>query len=332
MPVLTVLFATFNGADTLPATLQALSELVPPPGGWRLVAVDNGSSDTTPDILRLFADRLPLSVLTHPPRGKNRALNAGLTLCAGDAIVFTDDDVLPCRDWLTAWRAVLDDHPDSAVFGGPIRPAWARDPPRWLLDGVPLGPAYAVLDEDCREGPVGPGAIWGPNMAIRASVFAAGHRFDEHVGPDGSSTYAMGSEVEFTRRLAALGHRCRHDKRPVVHHIVPAHAMTAAWLKARARRYGRGEYAQRRRTRPDDAGLNARRWLLRKAAEAAVSELTCRMLGRPAEAAAAAWRRHAALGQLEAIREAMCRTPPAIQSPSGPGLTATLPGDHHAGL
>ena len=61
--MLTVLFATFNGAHTLPTVLEAYRNLEEPDGGWKLVVVDNGSTDDTPIILNRFKDLLPLTCL-----------------------------------------------------------------------------------------------------------------------------------------------------------------------------------------------------------------------------------------------------------------------------
>src|SRR3954469_9397447 len=111
--MITVLFSTFNGVDTLPLMLESLTRLTPPPGGWKLVAVDNGSTDGSGDLLRSFAGRLPLTVLSEPAKGKNRALNRGLEitegdLAGGDLVVLTDDDIVAEADWLTAWASVAD--------------------------------------------------------------------------------------------------------------------------------------------------------------------------------------------------------------------------------
>ena len=103
-----VLFSTFNGADTLPAMLESLTRLTPPPGGWKLVAVDNGSTDGSGDLLRSFPGRLPLTVLSEPAKGKNRALNRGLEIAKGDLVVLTDDDIIAGADWLSAWASVAD--------------------------------------------------------------------------------------------------------------------------------------------------------------------------------------------------------------------------------
>jgi glycosyltransferase involved in cell wall biosynthesis len=242
--MITVLFSTFNGADTLPAMLESLTRQNPPPGGWKLVAVDNGSTDGSDDLLRSFTGRLPLTVLSEPAKGKNRALNRGLEIAEGELVVLTDDDIVARADWLTTWAAVADRLGEFDIFGGRIVPRWGTEPPDWLLSDVPLGPVYAVTDPAWEEGPIRAGCVWGPNMAVRCGVFEAGHRFDERVGPDGTTGYAMGSETEFTMRLERQGFRCAHSPMPVVEHQIPATSMTQEWVLRRAFRYGRGERLQ----------------------------------------------------------------------------------------
>jgi hypothetical protein len=78
-------------------------------------------------------------------------------------------------------------------------------------------------------------------MAIRASVFRAGHRFDEKFGPR-EGPYPMGSESEFNRRLFREGLRAWHVKRAIVEHIIRPFQMTPDWLFSRAVRFGRGQY------------------------------------------------------------------------------------------
>ena len=81
--MLTVLFATRNRAELLRDVLEAYCHLQSPAGGWKLVVVDNGSTDQTPQVVSSFADRLPLHLVIEPRLGKNVALNSGAWVCAG---------------------------------------------------------------------------------------------------------------------------------------------------------------------------------------------------------------------------------------------------------
>ncbi len=61
-----------------------------------VIVIDDGSTDSTPEIIREYAARDPrLKALTRPNGGPSRARNAGLDVSRGEWIVFLDsDDVL----------------------------------------------------------------------------------------------------------------------------------------------------------------------------------------------------------------------------------------------
>jgi glycosyltransferase involved in cell wall biosynthesis len=238
--VLTVFVATHDGAETLPRVLDAYTRLIAPRGGWKVVIIDNASDDGSAAILQTFADRLPLEVMHEPRRGKNYALNAGLSRLDGNLAVFSDDDTLPEPDWLERLRAAADRHPECAAFGGSIVPLWDKQPEAWVLDWVPAAPAFSVTDTNRDEGPCDATKVWGPNMAVRAEWFERGYRFDERLGPNGSATYSMGGETELVLRLTiaeAVG--CWHCRDARVRHIIPARKMTRAWILKRAFHLGR---------------------------------------------------------------------------------------------
>jgi len=238
--MLTVFIATRNGAETLPRVLTAHTQLLAPPGGWKLVIIDNGSDDDSAAIATSFADRLPLVVHTDPRLGKNRALNRGLRELQGDLAVFSDDDALPEREWLIQLRTAADRQLAHGVFGGRILASWDEPPKDWVWEWVRFAPVYCVSDATRQDGPCEPTKVWGPNMAVRAEWFRKGHRFDERLGPNGSATYAMGSETEFTLRLAIAEQvHCWHCPGARVHHIIRPRQLSRAWVLRRAFRLGR---------------------------------------------------------------------------------------------
>lgn len=236
---LTVLFATRNGAAVLPRTLEGYCRMDKPSRGWKMVAVDNGSEDSALDILASFAGRLPLEACSEQIPGKNRALNRGLSACEGALTIITDDDAVPDPAFLQAWCKFLDGRLDYDLFGGSIDLLFEASPPKWQLGMSQLDMMFAV--RDLSEGPISADAIFGPNMAVRRSIFDAGFRFNENIGPNGSDPdYPMGSETEFCCRVAQGGAKAWFAKEPRVGHIVRASQLTRnAWVR-RAYRHGRG--------------------------------------------------------------------------------------------
>ena len=238
--MLTVLLATRNRAPILRQTLETFCRLQSPPSGWKLVIVDNGSTDQTPTVLTSFANRLPMHSVCEPTSGKNSALNTGLSLAEGDLTVFTDDDTFPHTSWLVELRKAADAQPLYSLFGGAVVPRWESPPPPWV-EWLEQGPTYALTDPSMKEGPIPPYMVFGPNMAIRAAVFQSGVRFDPSIGPR-SSTYAMGSETELTMRLSECGHKAWHVPTAAVEHFIRDYQLRLSWVLERAIRYGRGRF------------------------------------------------------------------------------------------
>jgi glycosyltransferase involved in cell wall biosynthesis len=241
---LTVLLATRNGGDVLPRTLEAYCHLENPPNRWKLVIVDNGSDDTTWATLASFNERLPLETLQQPIAGKNRALNLGLGAIEGGLAIITDDDAIPDRSLLVAWSRYLAEHQDYQLFGGSIDPLFGASPPKWISKNTARFDLLFAT-RNLPEGPIAPDEIFGPNMAVRSSVFASGFRFNENIGPNGSDPhYPMGSETEFCSRVAKAGARAWFAKAPRVQHVVRDNQLTSSYWAARAYRHGLGTAQQ----------------------------------------------------------------------------------------
>jgi len=235
--MMTVLLATHNSVETLRRTLEAFCALEPPPGGWKLVLVNNASTDGTAQIVSSYRERLPLEYVTESRLGKGRALNTGLTHVAGDMILFCDDDILPRADWLTVWRSAVNRHQDWSIFGGAVEPLYEAPPPDWLSRTDWEKVLYAKTDTQ-PEGPIeANGTIFGPNMAVRASALSSGIRFDENflVGRAG----LMGSETDFVYRLSAAGNTAGFVPDASVRHIVRPAQLSTLWMLKRFFRHGR---------------------------------------------------------------------------------------------
>jgi glycosyltransferase involved in cell wall biosynthesis len=239
--MITVIFATRNGMSTLPSVLTAYCQLETPAGGWKLIVVDNASTDATRDIINSFRDRLPVTYLYEKKPGKNAALNTALDHVAGDLLLLTDDDVFPRPNWLVCMRKAADSLPAYSVFGGAVLPHWEVTPPDWIVEWVPGGPVFTLTPPSMPEGPMTPGSVYGPNMAVRTEIFRQGFRFDPTIGPQGAN-YAMGSETEFVVRLARHGHSAWHVPNAVVEHFIRDFQLHRSWILRRAIRFGRGHY------------------------------------------------------------------------------------------
>ena len=230
---------TRDGAVGLPAVLDAYERLEAPRGGWRVVAVDDGSRDGTLGLLEGRRSRLPLTVVACPAQGLNASRNRGLSELTGDLGVFPDDDSVPRPDWLVRIRAAADAHPEVDVIACTVKARFEVEPDPWVLAAVRRGPNFAWVDLPA-SGPVDPTWAVGPSFAVRAARFAGGLRFDETIGPDGTPTYAMGAETELLLRLERAGAKAWYAREAFVEHRVPASMVEPDEIVRRGARFGRG--------------------------------------------------------------------------------------------
>ncbi|WP_299360067.1 glycosyltransferase family 2 protein [uncultured Paracoccus sp.] len=242
---LTVLFSTHNGAGVLPEVLAAYAAQTCH-DDWEMIVVNNASTDATAACLDSFAGRLPLTVVDHPVAGKNAALNAALPLLKGSTVIVTDDDAVPAPRFLDQWARVAREQPDYDLFGGRIEPLFQASPPSWMVEArFHFAEIFAACDHD--EGPIRARDIFGPNMAVRRTVFDRGITFNESIGPNGSDrNYPMGSETEFCQRVEEHGHKAWFATGPRVRHIVRPHQLGTPFWTSRAYRHGLGVGLQER--------------------------------------------------------------------------------------
>ncbi len=268
--MLSVLMATHNGADTIDRTLAAMSELDAPIGGWKLVVVNNASTDDTESHILKWRDRLPLDYIVEPRLGKSTALNTALHHAVGDLIIMTDDDVLPDRDWLTEWRRMADAYPALSVFGGVTVPEFEGAPPAWPMTDACLTVLYGKTPLQ-PEGEIVPLDVSGANMAIRKSISDQGWRFDEGflIGKNG----LMGEDSDFVKRLWTQGHRVGFAPNARVRHIVHQDQTSWSWIQRRFLRHGRTMFMLEEMRLDEVSNRPAFRfpwWRLRRGAESAL--------------------------------------------------------------
>jgi len=205
---LSVILPCFNGSATLAVQLEALTRQHWP-DGWEVVAVDNGSTDSSVDIVRRYQDRLPglKIVQAHTPGtprlGVPHSYNAGIKAAEGDAFVFceADDEVAP--GWLEAMGEALREHPFvvARLEHGKLNPAWVL-PPR------AEGQRYSGLARSASP----PYLQWasGAAFGLQRSMYMA-------LGPL-STAFPIAHDMEYCWRAQSAGYPLYLEPRAVVHY------------------------------------------------------------------------------------------------------------------
>lgn len=239
---LSVLIATHNGQGVLKDTLNGYIDQKAEGISWQIIVVNNKSSDSTREILESYKEQLPLIILECDRPGKNKALNSALHTIESDFVIVSDDDAIPAEDFLREWLNVKNDLPDYDLFGGSITPKFQDGcrPPSWMCQSeFHWEEIYAV--RKLPSGPINAIDIFGPNMAVRKTVFDNGITFNEDIGPDGTNkNYPMGSETEFCRRVEEAGYKAFFNAGSRVEHIIRPHQIRPDFWFKRAYKHGLG--------------------------------------------------------------------------------------------
>lgn len=131
-PILAVIVPAYDEAGSIGGTLAALARQTD--HGFRLIVVDNASTDDTAGVVRRFAATapFPVEVVTETERGAGTAADTGFrhAIATGAGyLARTDADCLPASDWVATLRAYLRDC--DLVCGRSVprrdeRPTWAE--------------------------------------------------------------------------------------------------------------------------------------------------------------------------------------------------------------
>ena len=112
-PFVTVLIPAYNAAETIQRAVD--SALAQTYRNYEVVVVDDGSRDTTADIVTtLYGDRVRLLCLTSN-QGESAAMNEGIAAAEGELIAFLDADDEWLPDKLARQVEALALNPDAVM-------------------------------------------------------------------------------------------------------------------------------------------------------------------------------------------------------------------------
>jgi GT2 family glycosyltransferase/glycosyltransferase involved in cell wall biosynthesis len=211
-----IIIPTCNNLDLTRQCLESIRACTEP-GDYEIIAVDNGSSDGTPDYLREQEAAGHLTAILNPENlGFARASNQGARAAAGQYLVFLNNDTVATPGWLGALcRCAGEDeriaavgakllYPDDsvqhagAVFNANkkiyhIYKSLHKDHP-----AVNKKRAFQVLTAAC--------------LLVKREVFQAVGSFDEQ--------YRNGYEdVDLCLKLGRSGYRLIYEPRALVYHL-----------------------------------------------------------------------------------------------------------------
>jgi glycosyltransferase involved in cell wall biosynthesis len=116
-PRFSIVTAVYDVERFLEAFIASIEAQTFPADRFEVVAVDDGSTDRTPELLAAWAERRPglVRVVTQDNRGQSAARNLGLEHARGEWVTFADPDDLVEPAYLAEVDRFLTEHPETGM-------------------------------------------------------------------------------------------------------------------------------------------------------------------------------------------------------------------------
>lgn len=192
---ISVVLPVFNMAESVGKTIELiLSQSVSPD---EVIVVDDGSTDSSADVIRAY----PVRYIYQKNAGPAAARNAGWKAARGAIVAFTDADCLPDKEWLKFLTAPFLQKRVGAV-GGAYRTANVDK----------LLPRLIGYDLDFRYSLIGKftNAHGSYNLAVRRNVLHKVGGFNE------SYPVPTAEDWDLCLKIVSAGYQIRFNRRAIV--------------------------------------------------------------------------------------------------------------------
>lgn len=100
-PYLSIIVPVLNGANHINNLMNSLININYPDNKYEILIVDNGSRDTTVELIKKFQKNIPeLKLFFEKRKSSYAARNTGIRNAKGEILVFTDADCIVDKNWL----------------------------------------------------------------------------------------------------------------------------------------------------------------------------------------------------------------------------------------
>lgn len=248
----TIVVCTRNRAAQLQRCLQAVDE-IRAQRSWDLVVVNNGSTDSTEQLLAAHRPRRCRRFVTvyEARPGLGRARNAGWRRADTQLVAFTDDDCYPGEDFVDKVAECFEEDRGLGFCGGRIL----------LFDPSDCRITIQELDRHVDIAPrsfIQAGLIQGANFTLRKDLLEEVGGFDDALG---AGTPFPCEDVELLARASAAGWRGAYDPRPMVYHHHGRKSHSDMYRLSRSYDYGRGAYYAKCLLHPRLRALYFLKWM-----------------------------------------------------------------------
>ena len=201
MILYSVIIPAYNAKGTIEKCLSNLENQSIPRGDYEVILVDDGSTDSTPDIIRRF----PVKYFWQSNQGPAAARNKGAQEAHGDIILFTDADCVPQNNWIEEMVRPFKDPEIMAVKGA------------YKTDQKSLIARFAQIEFEERFK-----MLKQVESIDMVDTYSAGYRksvFLSLGGFDSSFPVANNEDTELSYKMSKAGYRMVFNPNAIVYHL-----------------------------------------------------------------------------------------------------------------
>jgi cellulose synthase/poly-beta-1,6-N-acetylglucosamine synthase-like glycosyltransferase len=203
LPSVSVIVPAYNAENTISTCLEHLSNQSYPKASYEIIVVDDGSTDSTCDLIKKFN----VKYRGQANQGPASARNTGVRESVGDIILFTDSDCIPELNWIEEMVAPFQDS-DIAGVKGAYRTKQKELTARFAQ--AEFEDRYDLLQK----------SVWIDmvdtySAAFRKDVFLSAGGFDENF------PVANNEDTDLSYRLFSNGYKLVFTPRACVYHTHP---------------------------------------------------------------------------------------------------------------
>ena len=194
---ISVIIPIYNGAKFLDDAFKGLEHQTIDPKSFEVIAIDDGSTDTSYDFLMKYAKNSPKFTFQFDRQknsGVSHTRNVGASRATGEFLAFLDQDAIPRPNWLESALECFRDSRTSVVEG--------RIQAIKIFEATPL---THILENETG------GRFMTANCIFRASVFREVGGFDLNF-----PYFLEDSDIAFS--ILRLGHKIHWAPEVVVDH------------------------------------------------------------------------------------------------------------------
>jgi glycosyltransferase involved in cell wall biosynthesis len=233
---LTVAVCTRNRSDSLIKLLHSIEKLKNVPFSWKLVIVDNNSTDNTKEraISFINSSTLIIDYLLESNLGLHACRNRILLEAHSPFVAYLDDDMTLSEEWLLGATMLFDNKADAVV--GKILPDWETTPPEWLTslnDNGVLG-SLGLLDLGDKIKEIKSNLVFGGNSFIKRELCIKYGGFNPDSVPAEQLRFRGDGETGLFAKFERNGNRCFYDPAATAYHRIQSTRMTKDYQLKRA--------------------------------------------------------------------------------------------------